>query len=128
MCEFSDFAGGVIGMDDFLKKFFPTVLRRKNAYTSSDGDHCKYDNHVLELFTSSLYLAALAASWIAAVITRKYGRISSIKIGGLSFLIGPIMNSLAVNFDHVNPGQNPARYRCWLRESGRLVFVVFVNN
>ncbi|EFJ22412.1 hypothetical protein SELMODRAFT_416699 [Selaginella moellendorffii] len=52
-------SGGVIAMDDFLIKFFPTVYVRKHA--AHENNYCKYDNQGLQAFTSSLYLAALFA-------------------------------------------------------------------
>ncbi|CAA0812278.1 Sugar transport protein 13 [Striga hermonthica] len=47
-------SGGVTSMDDFLIKFFPNVHERKmHAY---EDNYCKYDDHMLQLFTSSLKL------------------------------------------------------------------------
>ncbi|KAJ7555377.1 hypothetical protein O6H91_05G035800 [Diphasiastrum complanatum] len=89
-------SGGVTSMDDFLIKFFPVVERHKNQATK-DTDYCKYDNQRLTAFTSSLYLAALVTSLGASVITRRYGRRPSILLGGLSFLIGAILNAAAAN-------------------------------
>ena len=66
-------AGGVTSMDDFLKKFFPDVYHRKQAHLH-ETDYCKYDNQLLTLFTSSLYLAALVASLFAVYITSRCGR------------------------------------------------------
>ncbi|PSS33889.1 Sugar transport protein [Actinidia chinensis var. chinensis] len=51
-------SGGVSAMDDFLIKFFPKVHERK--LTAIEDNYCKYDDQLLQLFTSSLYLAALA--------------------------------------------------------------------
>ncbi|XP_019059497.1 PREDICTED: sugar transport protein 11-like, partial [Tarenaya hassleriana] len=49
------------------------------------------------LFTSSLYLAALFASFLASTITRVFGRKHSMFIGGLAFLAGSLLNGFAVN-------------------------------
>ncbi|KAJ7300250.1 hypothetical protein O6H91_06G139600 [Diphasiastrum complanatum] len=89
-------SGGVTAMDDFLQKFFPVVLRHKND-KSRDQDYCKYNNEGLTSFTSSLYIAALLASFVASVVTRRYGRRPSILLGGVSFLIGAALNAAAVN-------------------------------
>ncbi|KAL0372852.1 UNVERIFIED_CONTAM: Sugar transport protein 10 [Sesamum calycinum] len=59
--------------------------------------YCKFENHMLTLFTSSLYLAALVASFFASATTRKFGRKISMTIGGVVFLIGAILNGAAVN-------------------------------
>jgi len=83
-------------MEEFLSKFFPEVdkqmheARRETAY-------CKFDNQLLQLFTSSLYLAALASSFVASAVTRKYGRKISMFVGGVAFLIGSLFNAFATN-------------------------------
>ncbi|URE37762.1 Sugar transporter [Musa troglodytarum] len=88
--------GGVTAMDDFLKEFFPTVYRRKQAHRH-ESDYCKYDNQVLTLFTSSLYFAALVSTFGASLVTRKYGRRTSIMSGAVSFFLGSAINAGAVN-------------------------------
>ncbi|PKI72993.1 hypothetical protein CRG98_006596 [Punica granatum] len=91
-------SGGVTSMDDFLMKFFPAVYHRTTDGSARDkNQYCKYDNHLLTLFTSSLYLAALVASFFASEITRVFGRKVSMFLGGLSFLIGAILNGIAMN-------------------------------
>ncbi|KAL6326185.1 hypothetical protein AAG906_001060 [Vitis piasezkii] len=59
-------SGGVTAMDDFLIKFFPAVYQRK--LRAKEDNYCKYDNQYLQLFTSSLYLAALVSSFAASKI------------------------------------------------------------
>ncbi|KAF5182353.1 Sugar transport protein mst6 [Thalictrum thalictroides] len=66
-------SGGVTSMTPFLKKFFPSVYRKESGIQSSN-QYCKFDSQILTLFTSSLYLAALLASFGASKITRTYGR------------------------------------------------------
>lgn len=82
-------------MDDFLKKFFPTVYRNKQH--AHENNYCKYNNQGLSAFTSSLYLAGLVSSLVASPITRKYGRRGSIICGGLSFVVGAALDASAVN-------------------------------
>ncbi|CAL5438317.1 unnamed protein product [Camellia sinensis] len=89
-------SGGVTSMDDFLKKFFPKVYRRKHAKLN-ETDYCKYDNQILTLFTSSLYFAALVSTFAASVLTRKKGRRASILFGAVSFFLGGIVNAFARN-------------------------------
>lgn len=89
-------SGGVTSMDDFLKKFFPHVYRRKQHHLH-ETDYCKYDNQLLTLFTSSLYLAGLVATFGASHVTRSKGRRVSIIVGGVSFLLGAILNAGAAN-------------------------------
>jgi MFS family permease len=88
-------AGGVTSMDPFLDKFFPEVFHKKKG--AKTNQYCKYDNQLLQTFTSSLYLAALVASFFAATVTRVMGRKWSMFGGGLTFLIGAALNGAAEN-------------------------------
>jgi MFS family permease len=88
--------GGVTSMAPFLQKFFPSVYR-KEALDESTNQYCKFDSVKLTMFTSSLYLAALVASFVASWVTKKLGRKISMFIGGLVFLAGAIINAAAQN-------------------------------
>jgi MFS family permease len=83
-------------MDPVLEKFFPEVFRKKKMADPSN-QYCKYDNQLLQTFTSSLYLAALVASFFAATVTRVMGRKWSMFGGGLTFLVGAALNGAAEN-------------------------------
>jgi MFS transporter, SP family, sugar:H+ symporter len=83
-------------MDPFLEKFFPKVFRKKQM-ADKNNQYCKYDNQLLQTFTSSLYLAALVSSFFAATVTRVMGRKWSMFAGGLTFLIGAALNGAAEN-------------------------------
>ncbi|PKU84602.1 Sugar carrier protein C [Dendrobium catenatum] len=89
-------SGGVTSMDSFLIKFFPTVYRKEKGETSTN-QYCKFDSQVLTMFTSSLYLAALIASFFASGITRVFGRKWSMFTGGTIFLVGAALNGAAMN-------------------------------
>jgi MFS family permease len=82
-------------MDDFLGKFFPAVLRKKHE--DKDSNYCKYDNQGLQLFTSSLYLAGLTATFFASYTTRRLGRRLTMLIAGVFFLVGVVFNGAAQN-------------------------------
>ncbi|WVY92514.1 hypothetical protein V8G54_031602 [Vigna mungo] len=90
-------SGGVTSMDSFLEKFFPKVYEKENNIKPSDDQYCTFNNQTLTLFTSSLYLAALVASWFASSITRLFGRRPTMIIGGFLFLIGALLNAFAQN-------------------------------
>ncbi|CAA7023454.1 unnamed protein product [Microthlaspi erraticum] len=92
-------SGGVTSMDEFLTKFFPDVLREMQNKTRRETEYCKYDNELLTLFTSSLYLAALFSSFLASSITRLFGRKRSMTIGALAFLTGALLNGFATNLE-----------------------------
>ncbi|CAK8543889.1 unnamed protein product [Lathyrus sativus] len=91
--------GGVTSMEPFLIKFFPNVYKQMKNETTSTNQYCKFDNELLTLFTSSLYLAALVASFFASITTRKLGRIVSMFAGGLFFLVGALLNGFAANIE-----------------------------
>ncbi|XP_038895572.1 sugar carrier protein C [Benincasa hispida] len=87
-------SGGVTSMDSFLKKFFPSVFRKKHA-NETTNQYCQYDSETLTLFTSSLYLAALLSSLVASTVTRTFGRKWSMLLGGVLFCAGAIINGAA---------------------------------
>ncbi|GAA0159214.1 hypothetical protein Leryth_014352 [Lithospermum erythrorhizon] len=89
-------SGGVTSMESFLKKFFPSVYH-KQSEDKSTNQYCKFDSQLLTLFTSSLYLAALVASFFASHVTKRFGRRISMISGGIVFLIGAILNAAAVH-------------------------------
>ncbi|XP_030476923.1 sugar carrier protein C-like [Syzygium oleosum] len=89
-------SGGVTSMPPFLKRFFPNVYR-KEALDKSTNQYCKFDSFTLTMFTSSLYLAALVASFGASKVTRSLGRRWSMLLGGTIFLCGAIINAAAQN-------------------------------
>ncbi|KAK6913915.1 Major facilitator, sugar transporter-like [Dillenia turbinata] len=89
-------SGGVTSMDPFLQKFFPVVYRRTHE-EGINSNYCKYDNQGLQLFTSSLYLAGLTATFFASYTTRKLGRRLTMLIAGFFFLVGVAFNAAAQN-------------------------------
>ncbi|CAA2960907.1 sugar carrier C-like [Olea europaea subsp. europaea] len=63
----------------------------------STNQYCKFDSRILTLFTSSLYLAALVASFFGSTMTKKFGWRKSMMLGGIIFLVGAIINAVAVH-------------------------------
>ncbi|WKA02226.1 hypothetical protein VitviT2T_020440 [Vitis vinifera] len=88
-----DYHGGVTAMDDFLIKFFPAVYQRK--LRAKEDNYCKYDNQYLQLFTSSLYLAALVSSFAASKMCSKLGRKPTIFVASAFFLCGSLLSAAA---------------------------------
>jgi MFS transporter, SP family, sugar:H+ symporter len=82
-------------MDDFLERFFPAVFAKKHEV--KENNYCKYDNQFLQLFTSSLYLAALVASFTASRTCTKYGRKRTMLMASLLFLVGVASTAGAIN-------------------------------
>lgn len=81
-------------MEPFLHKFFPTVYKRTKD-PGLNSNYCKYDNQGLQLFTSSLYLAGLTATFFASYTTRKLGRRLTMLIAGFFFIAGVVLNAAA---------------------------------
>ncbi|MCD7455061.1 Sugar transport protein 8 [Datura stramonium] len=88
-------SGGVSGMDDFLIEFFPNVHERKKH--AKENNYCKYDDQLLQLFTSSLYLAALVASFFASKAATKLGRRITMLMASVVFIAGAVLSALATN-------------------------------
>lgn len=90
------YAGGVTAMPDFLDKFFPVVSKRIQE-KEVDSNYCKYNNEGLQLFTSSLYISALLATFLASYTTRNLGRKMTMLLAGIFFQIGVVFNVTAIN-------------------------------
>ncbi|KAI4345615.1 hypothetical protein L6164_012717 [Bauhinia variegata] len=88
-------SGGVTEMKPFLKKFFPVVYRRTTEEKGLDSNYCRYDNQRLQLFTSSLYLAGLTATFFASYTTRRLGRKATMLVAGLFFIAGTVLGAAA---------------------------------
>ncbi|CAK9148362.1 unnamed protein product [Ilex paraguariensis] len=88
-------SGGVTSMDDFLRKFFPDVYVKKHH--AKENNYCKYDNQYLQLFTSSLYLAAIVCSYFASITCKKIGRKPTMQLASFFFFVGVLLNAAAVN-------------------------------
>lgn len=84
--------GGVISFEEFERKFFPQTLEKHK-----ESQYCKWDDHYLQLFTSSLFLAGLIAALCGTKITAKYGRKPSMITAGLAFMIGVVLTTAATH-------------------------------
>lgn len=82
-------------MVPFLSKFFPSVLRK--AAEAKRDMYCESDSQVLTAFTSSLYIAGLAASLVASRLTAAIGRKNTMVLGGCTFFVGAALNGGAPN-------------------------------
>ncbi|XP_022856822.1 hexose carrier protein HEX6-like [Olea europaea var. sylvestris] len=89
-------SGGLTSMESFLKKFFPEVYKKMKEETKT-SNYCKFDSQLLTLFTSSLHMAGLIASFFASPVTRAYGRKPSILIGGAALVAGAALGGASYN-------------------------------
>jgi hypothetical protein len=56
-------------------------------HDNSNG-YCKFNDQILQLFTSSLFLAGAFAALVGMVTCKKYGRRFTMVMGGFCFIIG----------------------------------------
>ena len=91
----------VTSMEPLLMRFFPSVYKQMKDELESKNQYCKFDDQLLTLFTSSLYLVALVASSLASTTTRMLRRKTFMLIGGLFFLAGSLLNRFVVNIERL---------------------------
>jgi MFS transporter, SP family, sugar:H+ symporter len=85
-------------MDDFLEKFFHSVyLSKLSDDNSHESKYCIFNDQTLQIFTSSLYLAGIIATFFASYITRHLGRKLTIVVAGFFFIIGVVFGVTAQN-------------------------------
>ncbi|WRX14054.1 Major facilitator [Theobroma cacao] len=73
------------------------AYKTMNDKTRYESEYCIFDGQLLTLFTSSLYLAALVAFFFVSMVTSLFGRKASMCFGVLAFLVGSILNGIAMN-------------------------------
>lgn len=88
-------AGGVSIMEGFLTTFFPDILQSEQSTLQSN--YCKYDNQVLQLYSSCPCIAALAASFLAGRITRTKGHKATLLWAGVLFIGNTVLAAAAQN-------------------------------
>ncbi|KAL3727325.1 hypothetical protein ACJRO7_032113 [Eucalyptus globulus] len=86
---------GLSSMDDFLMKFFMTMYDEKKRV--QEDNYCRYHNEFLQLFTSSLYIAALGASFAASEVCSKFGRRVTMQIASLFIITGVAFQAGSIN-------------------------------
>ena len=98
--------GGVESMASFQQKFFPDVYARtESESTDTNSAYCTYADHMLQLFTSSLFLAGMFMSLPASYVTRVYGRKITMIFAGACFLLGSALNAAAQNLSYLIAGR-----------------------
>lgn len=67
-------------MQDFQAKFFPGVARNEAVLATAQvadpvkAAYCKYNDQILQLVVSSLYISALFSGIIASWFAKRFGR------------------------------------------------------
>ncbi|KAH0455443.1 hypothetical protein IEQ34_015475 [Dendrobium chrysotoxum] len=75
------YARGVTFMDLFLKKLFLGIYA-KMKQDSKTSNYCKFNNEILTLFTSSLYIFDFFSSLLAFHATTRFNRLFCMRVGG----------------------------------------------
>ncbi|GAX80890.1 hypothetical protein CEUSTIGMA_g8325.t1 [Chlamydomonas eustigma] len=81
--------GGVSSSNAYLQLFFPEVMSSKMS--GSGSVYCVYNDHILSLVTSSLFLSAAPSALLGGYLCNKHGRKAVLMASGLAFLIGTAM-------------------------------------
>ncbi|OAY71587.1 Hexose carrier protein HEX6 [Ananas comosus] len=89
-------SGGVTSMEAFLKRFFPDVYGKMRGDTEI-SNYCKFDSQLLTVFTSSLYVAGLVSTLVASSVSSRFGRRTSMLVGGAVFVAGSAIGGAALN-------------------------------
>eukprot|EP00775_Hariotina_reticulata_P001911 gene1911-2244_t len=82
--------GGVISHPGFTAMFF-------GSHDGGNDPFCKYDDHLLQLFTSCLFLAGAVAAIVGSYTCRRFGRRPTMMAGGFCFLVGSGLAAGAVH-------------------------------
>eukprot|EP00878_Enallax_costatus_P003747 GHUV01003963.1.p1 GENE.GHUV01003963.1~~GHUV01003963.1.p1 ORF type:complete len:430 (+),score=129.74 GHUV01003963.1:238-1527(+) len=82
--------GGVIAHEGFAARFF-------GHHAGSDDPFCKFDDHMLQLFTSCLFLAGAVSAMVGSWTCKRYGRKATMMAGGACFLVGTALVACAVH-------------------------------
>ncbi|KAJ4716629.1 Sugar transport protein [Melia azedarach] len=88
---------GVKTMQPFLKKFFPRILRKLS--NSNADQYCVFDSSKLQAYSSSFYIAGIFSALLAGRLTTSAGRKGALIIGGMVYLIGVSLQTVAVNLE-----------------------------
>lgn len=82
--------GGVIAHEGFAARFF-------GHHAAGNDPWCKFNDHMLQLFTSCLFLAGGFAAIVGSWTCRRYGRKATMMAGGACFLAGTALVTFAVH-------------------------------
>jgi MFS family permease len=66
-------------------------------HVAGDDPFCKYNDQLLQLFTSCLFLSGAAAALVGSYTCRRFGRKATMMTGGACFLAGTVLVTLAIH-------------------------------
>uniref|UniRef100_A0A383WEJ5 Major facilitator superfamily (MFS) profile domain-containing protein n=1 Tax=Tetradesmus obliquus TaxID=3088 RepID=A0A383WEJ5_TETOB len=82
--------GGVISHSGFEARFF-------GHHVAGNDPFCKFNDQMLQLFTSCLFLSGAAAAMVGSYTCRRFGRKATMIAGGACFLGGTVLVTLAIH-------------------------------
>jgi sugar porter (SP) family MFS transporter len=90
--------GGVTAMPAFQYKFFRDIYNAEQIeHIGANSAYCKYNNQILQLIVSVLYLTAIVAGLLAAPFSRLCGRRPPLIVAGIFFMAGAALMAGAEN-------------------------------
>ena len=101
-------SGGVIAHKGFAARFFPHTL----SLPETASPWCKFDDHLLQLFTSCLFLAGAVAAMAGSWTSRRYGRKTTMTLAGACFLVGTVLVAAAMHIAMLIIGESRMACGC----------------
>jgi hypothetical protein len=80
-----------------LRLTLPPPLLLQMLETHEGSQYCGYTNTLLNLFTSSLFLAGAASALVGSWTTKHWGRRTTMILGGIFFFAGAIIQAASVH-------------------------------
>jgi len=90
--------------EPFLVKFFPSIYEEMEKQVVV-SQYCKFDSQLLTLFSSSLFLAAMIAAFLAGPLTRAFGRKWTLFTAASAYVCGACLGGVSVDFPMLITGQ-----------------------
>ena len=74
-----------------------TTFLQVGEEAASSSPYCKYDDHIVQLFVSCLFIAGAVGAVIGSHTSTAHGRRVTLMWGGICFFIGSILQATAVH-------------------------------
>ena len=99
-----DRAAGLTSTEQFLVKFFSSIYEEMKKQVVVN-QYCKFDSQLLTLFSSSLFLAAMIAAFLAGPLTRAFGRKWTLFTAASAYVCGACLGGVSFNFPMLLTGR-----------------------
>ncbi|KAL6888701.1 hypothetical protein ACP4OV_009727 [Aristida adscensionis] len=95
---------GLTSTESFLVKFFPGIYQEMKSQVIVN-QYCKFDSQLLTLFSSSIFLSAMMASFLASPMARAFGRKWTLFAAASAYVLGAALGGMAFNFPMLLTGR-----------------------